>query len=222
MATGAIARPPKDCGATRGPVLADLVEWSAMAAGSARVTDHPELASNRRRPWSRGLRAAEEATRIIDPETEAAFVARWATFPGRARNDAQIIGRLSGGCEGAHGVFPKCDFRCMPCYHSADANKVRVDGAHTRREVAGQMAFLRQQRGPAAYAQLIGGEVSLLDAGDHAATMRGRTGVEKPASERDLDEARAESMRRFERLRHDHGVRSYVAHNMTVTPREPR
>ena len=213
------------------------------------------------------MRAVDAATRIVDPVTEAAFARRWAGFPDRNKTDAQIVGRLSLGCEGTHGVFPKCDFVCTPCYHSADANKVRVDGRHTRREVGAQMAFLRQVRGPAAYAQLIGGEVSLLDPEDHAAaldamraagripmsfshgdfddaylrgvtldaggrprhehvswalhidsTMRGRTGAAKPTSERDLDEARAESIRRFERLRADHGVRSYVAHNMTVTP----
>jgi hypothetical protein len=48
--------------------------------------------------------------------------------------------------------------------------------------------------------------------------MRGRRGVEKPTSERDLDGVRAEAVDRFARLRADHGVRSYVAHNMTVTP----
>ena len=48
--------------------------------------------------------------------------------------------------------------------------------------------------------------------------MKGRTGVEKPSSERDLDQARADGIGRFDRLRAEHGVRSYVAHNMTVTP----
>ena len=33
------------------------------------------------------------------------------------------------------------------------------------------MAFLQRVRGPAAYAQLIGGEVSLLAAEDHAAAL---------------------------------------------------
>ena len=225
----------------------------------------PSVREGRR--WRRWVQAAEETTRIIDPVTERAFARRWAGFPDRNRTDAQIIGRVSLGCEGTHGVFPKCDFACTPCYHSADANKVRVDGPHTIREVGAQMTFLQQVRGPAAYAQLIGGEVSLLDPADHAAaldemwaagripmsfshgdfddaylravtldadgdprhrdvswavhidsTMKGRTGIEKPTSERDLDPARAESIRRFERLLVDHGVRSYVAHNMTVTP----
>ena len=84
---------------------------------------------------------------------------------------AQMIGRRSLGCEGTHGVFPSCDFACKPCYHSADANKVRVDGAPTIAEVDRQMAFLEQARGPASFAQLIGGEVSLLAPDDHAAAL---------------------------------------------------
>lgn len=109
----------------------------------------------------RWLRRLEEATRIIDPATDAAFAKRWAELPDRAKTDAQILGRVSIGCEGTHGVFPKCDFACKPCYHSADANKVRIDGPHTLREIQAQMAFLRSARGPAAYAQLIGGPIAV-------------------------------------------------------------
>ncbi len=76
-----------------------------------------------------------------------------------------------GGCKGTHGVFPQCDFACKPCYHSADANRVRVDGAHTIAEVDRQMAYLRRRRGPGQYAQLIGGEVSPLSPEDHAVTI---------------------------------------------------
>jgi hypothetical protein len=203
----------------------------------------------------------------VDPAADEALRRRWAGLPAHAQTDAQIIGRVSVGCEGTHGVFPKCDFACSPCYHSADANKVRVDGAHTVSQVREQMAFLREARGPAAYAQLIGGEVTLLDPDDHAealdamraegripmsfshgdfddaylravalqadgtpwhrsiswalhidSTMRGRTGNEKPTTEAELDPARAQAIARFARLRADTGVRSYVAHNMTVTP----
>ena len=81
------------------------------------------------------------------------------------------MGRHAVGCEGTHGVFPKCNLTCSPCYHSADANKVRVDGEHTVAEVTRQMAFLRQQRGPHGNAQLIGGEVSLLSPDAHAAAL---------------------------------------------------
>lgn len=70
-------------------------------------------------------------------------------------------GRVSPGCEGTQGVFPKCTFNCSPCYHSAHANKVRVDGLHTVVEVARQMELLSQLRGPHGHCQLIGGEVSL-------------------------------------------------------------
>jgi len=32
---------------------------------------------------------------------------RFAELPDRARNEAQMLGRLTPGCEGTHGVFPK-------------------------------------------------------------------------------------------------------------------
>ena len=96
------------------------------------------------------------ATRPVDPETEAALARRWAELPESVRVPGQMLGRRFTGCEATHGVFPKCDFACTPCYHSADANKVRVDGPHTHREVAAQMAFLRRKRGFGTYAQLIG------------------------------------------------------------------
>lgn len=214
-----------------------------------------------------GLRRIVAATEIVDEEVSVALRRRWEDLPVGVRTDAQLVGRLSVGCEGTHGVFPRCDFACKPCYHSSDANRVRVDGPHTVREVGAQMGFLRSARGPTAYAQLIGGEVSLLTPDDHAAaldamhaegrvpmsfshgdfdddylrgvavgpdgrprhrsiswalhidsTMRGRRGKEKPTSERDLDGTRAEAAARFARLRSDHGIRSYLAHNMTVTP----
>ncbi len=75
------------------------------------------------------------------------------------------------GCEGTHGVFPKCNLTCSPCYHSKDANKVRTDGDHTVAEVTRQMALFQRERGPIAHAQLIGGEVSLLSPDAHAATL---------------------------------------------------
>ena len=82
-----------------------------------------------------------------------------------------MLGRKITGCEATHGVFPKCNFACKPCYHSADANKVRVDGPHTLEHVERQMKYLSKQRGWGNYAQLIGGEVSLLEPGDHAAAI---------------------------------------------------
>lgn len=250
-------------------ICSRLVEWRPVGLGCQTMTSPPldQTGTQTRPTLRRWLRRIDEATRIVDPATDSAFATRWAELPDRAKTDAQIIGRASIGCEGTHGVFPKCDFACKPCYHSTDANKVRVDGPHTLREVRAQMAFLRSARGPAAYAQLIGGEVSLLDADDHAAaldamraegripmsfshgdfdddylhrvvlhpdgtprhrsiswalhidsTMKGRTGVAKPTSERELDGVRADAIARFDHLNADHGIRSYVAHNMTVTP----
>ena len=117
------------------------------------------------------LRDWGERTRPVHPETERVLRERWAQLPGPVRTPAQLLGRHAVGCEGTHGVFPKCNLTCSPCYHSADANKVRVDGGHTVAEVDAQLAYLRQRRGPYAHAQLIGGEVSLLPPDDHAAAL---------------------------------------------------
>jgi hypothetical protein len=48
-------------------------------------------------------------------------------------------------------------------------------------------------------------------------TMHGRTGAPHPASERELQPHRAAFCAMFDRLRREHDVRSYLAHNMTVT-----
>ncbi len=213
------------------------------------------------------LRRLDHATRLVSPEVATALQRRWDELPEVARTPAQVLGRRSTGCEGTHGVFPQCNFGCRPCYHSTDANRVRIDGPHTIDNVDDQMAFARSVRGPGAYAQLIGGEVSLLDPDDHAAallamsangrvpmsfshgdfdddylralalgpdgkrrfeqlsfaihidsTMQGRRSVPRPVSEAELDGERARVAEMFQRLRRDHGITSYLAHNMTVTP----
>ncbi len=171
------------------------------------------------------------------------------------------------GCEGTHGVFPKCNLACTPCYHSRDANRVAISGEHTTSEVAAQMGLLQRIRGPRAHAQLIGGEVSLLPPDDHAATLQimrdhgrepmsmthgdfdydylerlalgpdgrrrfrrlsfaghfdmlmfGRRGIERPPDEASLNSYRRAFADLFARLRREHGVRYFLAHNMTVTP----
>ena len=219
------------------------------------------------RRWRRTWRRWERITRTVDPELAAALARRWAELPERARTPAQLLGRNAVGCEGTHGVFPRCNLTCTPCYHSADANKVRIDGAHTVAEVRRQLAYLRRVRGPRGHAQLIGGEVSLLPPDDHAAAllvmreygrepmsmthgdfdyeylrdvalgsdgrprlhrlsfaahidslMRGRRDTPRPRSEAELTPARWRFAAMFRRLRREHGVRSYLAHNMTVTP----
>lgn len=117
------------------------------------------------------LRSIIDLTEPVHPETLAAMRRRWSELPTTARTAAQTLGRIGVGCEGTHGVFPKCNLTCSPCYHSADANKVPTDGAHTLDQVRRQMALLRERRGPRAHAQLIGGEVSLLSPDDHAASL---------------------------------------------------
>ncbi|MGH3875015.1 MAG: radical SAM protein [Pseudonocardiaceae bacterium] len=213
------------------------------------------------------LRRWERRTRPVDPEFAAVLRSRWAELPEHVKTPAQLLGRHAVGCEGTHGVFPRCNLACTPCYHSRDANRVRVDGSHTVAEVDKQMAMLRRLRGPCAHAQLIGGEVTLLPPDDHAKTlltmrrygrepmsmshgdfdydylerlalddqgqprlprlsfaghfdmlMFGRRGIPRPDSERDLHSYRQKFVDMFTRLRRSHGVRSFLAHNMTVTP----
>jgi hypothetical protein len=161
------------------------------------------------------LKAWTRSTRPSDPEATRVMADRWKSLPDHARTPAQLLGRRFAGCEGTHGVFPACDFACKPCYHSADANKVPVDGAHAIAEVERQMVYLRAQRGPARYAQLIGGEVSLLSPEDHAATLEvmrryGRMPMSMTHGDFDYDylrrlAVRADGKRRFP-------VLSFAAH----------
>jgi len=213
------------------------------------------------------IRQLVRTLRPVDPEFADALARRWAGLPPTARTLGQVLGRHAVGCEGTHGVFPQCNLACTPCYHSRDANHVRVDGPHTLAQVRAQMALLRDQRGPRAHAQLIGGEVTLLAPDDHAealAIMRahgrepmsfthgdldydylaklvlgpdgrrrlrrvsfaahfdslmfGRRGIPRPPDEASLNPYRERFTQMFERLRREHGVRYFLAHNMTVTP----
>jgi len=214
------------------------------------------------------LKAVEQATRPVHPDTEAALKRRWAELPEHVKHPGQMLGRRTPGCEGTHGVFPRCNLACTPCYHSRDANRVRVDGEHTVTEVDRQMALLRAERGPGQYAQLIGGEVTLLSPEDHAAAlavmrrhdrkpmsmshgdfdydylerlavdehgeprfpslslaahidsmMYGRRGIKRAETEGQLNPHRQRLCDMFARLEREHGVKSYLAHNMTITPR---
>ena len=214
------------------------------------------------------LQDLERLTRPVDEDTAAALDARWRGLPEHVRTPAQTLGQHAVGCEGTHGVFPKCNLACTPCYHSRDANRVAVSGSHTQAEVRAQMGLLRRLRGPRAHAQLIGGEVSMLPPDDHAATLQimrehgrdpmsmshgdfdydyltalalgpdgkrrlnrlsfaghfdslmfGRRGLERPTDEAALNPYRQRFAAMFARLRREHGVRFFLAHNMTVTPR---
>lgn len=193
---------------------------------------------------------------------------RYEALPAHVKTPSQMLGRLSPGCEGTQGVFPKCNFACTPCYHSEHSNAVRVDGFHTVTEVARQMELLQKLRGPTGHCQLIGGEVSLLPPEDHAIAlqtmrfygrapmsfthgdfdydylrrlvtlpsgrprfsridfavhfdigMRGRRGVPKNLTEeKQLSPHRRSFIDMFRRLKREHGVHFYLAHNLTVTP----
>src|SRR3954447_22759878 len=213
------------------------------------------------------LRALEVATRPEAPALSDALTRRWQALPERVRTPAQALGRRTMGCEGTHGVFPRCDLACTPCYHSREANRVRVDGEHTLEAVDAQMGLLRRLRGPGQNAQLIGGEVTLLSPSDHAAAllvmrghgrkpmsmshgdfdysylralalgpdgtprfrslsfaghfdsrMLGRRGLRRPRAEAEVNPYRERFCSMFARLERETGVKSYLAHNMTVTP----
>ncbi|HEY3190248.1 MAG TPA: hypothetical protein VGJ70_22350 [Solirubrobacteraceae bacterium] len=132
------------------------------------VASDPEMLL---RAIAKRVRAVERATRPVDGETAAALARRWAELPADVRTPAQLLGRRTAGCEGTHGVFPRCNLACTLCYHAREANRVRTDGAHTVAEVDRQIHYLRAVRGNGQHAQLIGGEVSLLDPDDHAAAL---------------------------------------------------
>lgn len=210
----------------------------------------------------RGARSVLESTRPVHPGTRSALARRWAELPAAVRTPSQTLGTFAVGCEGTHGVFPKCNLACTPCYHSRDANRVAVDGGHTRDHVEAQMSLLERIRGPRSHAQLIGGEVSLLPAEDHYqalsvmrghgrepmsfthgdfdeeylravaigpdgrrrlrrisfaahfdSLMFGRRGIERPADEASLTPYRERFTAMFHRLRHQYGVRFFLAHN---------
>jgi hypothetical protein len=121
---------------------------------------------------ARRLALIEDLTRPEPRALARPLRRRWRELPPHARHAAQSIGQRTVGCEGTHGVFPRCNLACTPCYHSRDANRVRVDGEHTVREIDRQMAYLASQRGPGQNAQLIGGEVTLLGPEAHAAALQ--------------------------------------------------
>jgi len=104
----------------------------------------------------------------VDADTAEALERRWADLPPDVRTPAQLLGRHTTGCEGTHGVFPRCNMACTPCYHAKEAQRIRTDGPHTLVEVDRQMEYFREVRGPGQHAQLIGGEVTLLGPQAHA------------------------------------------------------
>ena len=121
--------------------------------------------------WLRAAGRWWQATRPVDPELASGLSRRWRELPEHVKTSAQLLGRRTAGCEATHGVFPRCNLACTPCYHGREANRVPVDGSHTVAEVSRQMTHLRKVRGPGQHAQLIGGEVTLLDPDDHAAAL---------------------------------------------------
>lgn len=115
----------------------------------------------------------EKKTRPRQEKESSVLKKRWDELPEHVKTPNQILGRATMGCEGTHSVFPKCNLTCKPCYHSRDANLVRVDGPHTLQQVRQQMHFMKERRGDdGVHCQLIGGEVSLLSPHDHAQALQ--------------------------------------------------
>eukprot|EP00898_Chlorokybus_atmophyticus_P001361 jgi/Chlat1/2225/Chrsp17S02776 len=95
---------------------------------------------------------------------------KWEELPDHVKTPSQMLGRVcccppptrrqdhDGVRRHARGL-PPMQLR-MPCYHGAEANRVRTDGAHTLAEVQRQMDFFEHAHGPHGHCQLIGGEVS--------------------------------------------------------------
>ena len=65
--------------------------------------------------FARWMRDLERRTRPQDPDLESALARRWAELPAHARTRNQMLGRRTAGCEGTHGVFPRCNLACTPC-----------------------------------------------------------------------------------------------------------
>ncbi len=156
------------------------------------------------------LRELWRLTRPVSAELERALERRWRELPAHVKTASQALGRRTGGCEGTHGVFPRCNLACTPCYHSRAANRVPTDGAHTVAEVERQMSHLSRVRGPGQHAQLIGGEVTLLAPEDHAAALlemrrHGRKPMSMSHGDFDYEHLRrlavgADGRRHFDRL----------------------
>ena len=152
------------------------------------------------------LRRLELVTRREHPDTAAALAGRWAELPERVRVPGQLLGTRTAGCEGTHGVFPRCNLACTPCYHSVEANRVRTDGEHTVAEIDRQMVYLRSRRGTGQHAQLIGGEVTLLGPAAHADALavmqrRGRKPMSMTHGDFDYDYLRELAIDEHGRLR---------------------
>ena len=118
------------------------------------------------------LRELEVTTRPEHPDLTAALARRWEDLPEHVKTRNQMLGKRTAGCEGTHGVFPRCDLACTPCYHAQGGQPRACRRDHTVREIDAQMGMLRELRGPGQNAQLIGGEVTLLEPDDHAARCR--------------------------------------------------
>ena len=99
-----------------------------------------------KRCWS----SLDEATRPVDPELVRALSRRWQELPEAARTPAQLLGRRTTGCEGTHGVFPRCDLACTPCYHSVRPTGYAWTGRTPSKRSTGRWHCLRRCAGPGA------------------------------------------------------------------------
>jgi len=95
-----------------------------------------------------------------EADVRAALASAYACLPESCRGPTQFLGRHYAGCGATIGAMPKCDFSCVGCYLSADANRAKPRPLF---EIKVQLQKLRSWLGPCGNVQITDGEVSLRD-----------------------------------------------------------
>src|SRR6266496_1853982 len=154
------------------------------------------------------IRAVVAAFRPADPEFAAALARRWAELPETARTPGQLLGRHAVGCE-----VTLLD----PDDHAAALAIMRDHGREPMSFTHGDIDYLYLEKlvlGPGGRRRLR--RVSF--AAHFDSLMFGRRGILRPPDEASLNPYRERFAAMFTRLRREHKVRCFLAHNMTVTP----
>lgn len=61
------------------------------------------------------LRRLKMTTRPFPRKSRKTLHRRWEELPEHVKTPGQSLGCVTVGCEGTHGVLPKCDLTCSPC-----------------------------------------------------------------------------------------------------------
>ena len=119
------------------------------------------------------LRRLEHDTRPVDTRPATALTRRWDELPAHVRTRRSSWVAAPPGARAPTASSRAATSPAVPATTRRTPTACASTAPHTIREVERQMAYLRAHRGPGQYAQLIGGEVSLLDPEDHAEVARG-------------------------------------------------